>query len=256
MLIAADPHGNRILATRETPDGSYHCPECEAPAILKKRGRKITAHFAHAAGTSCQAAGETWRHLLSKQVLAEEFTRLGYHAQVEVSHRSVGRRIDVVASRVDSKGFTRRVAVEVQDSAIQVDTAKARVTLDRKLGYDATVWLFTSHRAAALMAVESEVEVRVPNEMLWANRRYGQGVQVIDPQERTVWRLDLTSVHRDGESYSWYEDGELTGVDYPGYTPRTLRTVHRRKAGFRLVAGPGRFGDRWAVAFAPDRAAG
>ena len=68
-----------------------------------------------------------------------------------------------------------------------------------------------------------------------------------------MWRVDLEEVFRAGESREWYtEDGELTGVDYPGYTPRTIRTCTARRTGFRLTAEPGRFGDKWAIAFAPE----
>lgn len=128
---------------------------------------------------------------------------------------------------------------------------KARVEADRRIGYHATVWLFTSHRAAALMYAEPDHEVRVPDEMLWVANRYGQGIPIIDPEERAVWVASLGSIHRDGESHEWYaEGGELTGVDYPGRTLRKTKSIVRTLGGFdfRLVAG--KFGDSWAVSFA------
>lgn len=253
MLIANDHHGERTLAAKDTPDGAYTCPECDSGVILKKRGRKIAAHFAHRPGSTCTAKGESWRHLLAKKVLAEEFTRLGYTAEIEVSHKAQGRRVDVVVSRIDTRGNIRKVAVEVQDSAIQVDEAKSRVIRDRRLGYDATVWLFTSNRAAALLIAEEEDEVRVPAEMLWVDNRYGQGVHIIDPENREVWRIDFDGLHRPGESYSWYEPGgEPAGVDYPGYSPRTLRKCSREQGGFKLSSTRGRFGNEWAILLVPE----
>lgn len=253
MLIANDRDSERTLAAKDTPDGSYTCPECGSGVILKKRGRKIAAHFAHSPGSTCTAQGESWRHLLVKKVLAEEFTRLGYTAEVEVSHRAMGHRVDVVVSRVDSQGNTRKVAVEVQDSAIQVDEAKDRLIRDRRLGYDATVWLFTSNRAATLLIADEDDEVRVPAEMLWVANRYGQGVHIIDPESREVWRVDFEGLHRPGESYSWYgPGGEPTGVDYPGYSPRTLRKCSRKRGGFKLGSTRGRFGKEWAILLLPE----
>ncbi|MBB4931413.1 uncharacterized protein YlaI [Lipingzhangella halophila] len=252
LLIAANTAGARTLATRDLQNGPYTCPQCSTDVVLK-RGRKVTAHFAHTPGSACQAAGESTRHLLAKQVLAEEFTRLGYQAHIEVVHHAAGRRVDVVAARTDEHGRQRRVAVEIQDSAIQVDTAKKRVVLDRRLGYDATVWLFTTYRAAALFHAKPDAEVRVPNEMLWADHRYGHGVHLIDPDGRAVWRAELSEVYREGESREWYdEDGDPTGVDYPGYVPKTIRTVQLHQAGFRLTSAPGLFGDAWSIVFAAE----
>ncbi|GAA1094866.1 competence protein CoiA [Nocardiopsis metallicus] len=253
MLIAYNHDDERTLAAKDTPDGPYTCPECTSEVILKKRGRKVAAHFAHRPGANCTAEGESWRHLLAKKVLAEEFTRLGYTAEIEVSHRTQGRRVDVVVSRIDSQGNTRKVAVEIQDSAIQVEEAKDRLIRDRRLGYDATVWLFTSNRASTLLIADDDDEVRVPAEMLWVDNRYGQGVHIIDPESREVWRIDFTNLHRSGESYSWYgPGGEPTGVDYPGYSPRTLRKCSRKRGGFKLSSTRGKFGKEWAILLVPE----
>jgi hypothetical protein len=222
---------------------------CESPVVLK-RGRKVAAHFAHAPNSDCLGAEpESWRHLLAKQVLLEEFRALGWEAHMEIAHPAAGRRVDV-GLKVPYPAGLRYIAVEVQDSAIQVDTMKARVAADRRIGYHATAWLFTSHRAAALMYAQPDHEVRIPDEMLWVDNRYGQGVPIIDPEERAIWVASLGSVHREGESYSWYtEDGDETGVDYPGRTLRKTKTVGRKRGTFRLRTVPGKFGDRWAVSF-------
>jgi hypothetical protein len=66
-----------------------------------------------------------------------------------------------------------RVAIEVQDSAIAVEEMKVRTRIDRRLGFLATLWVFTDKRARALLAVAQPpgegkyIECRVPQEMLW-----------------------------------------------------------------------------------------
>ncbi|MFF4963266.1 competence protein CoiA family protein [Streptomyces sp. NPDC001222] len=116
MLIATDSSGQRVQAAQDLDAGRFMCPLCESTVILK-RGRKVAAHFAHAPGSDCPAAeSESWRHIRAKQVLAETFTELGYHAQMEVVHREAGRRVDVAVTLTGSKGQRRSVAVEVQDS--------------------------------------------------------------------------------------------------------------------------------------------
>lgn len=110
MLIAAQDDGSRVQASRDLPAGTYLCPMCESPVILK-RGRKVVAHFAHAPNSDCPGAEpESWRHLLSKQVLVEEFTALGWGPQMEVSHPRFGRRVDVgVKIPRRPGGFLRRL---------------------------------------------------------------------------------------------------------------------------------------------------
>ena len=128
---------------------------------------------------------------------------------------------------------------------------KARVAADKRIGYHATAWLFTSHRAAALMYAEPDHEVRVPDEMLWVANRYGQGIPIIDPEARAVWVASPGSIRRDGESHEWYtEGGELTGVDYPGRTLRKTKAIVRTLGGIHLRLVAGKFGDSCAVSFA------
>lgn len=255
MWIAQTPDGERIEATRELEPGAYSCPMCQSPAVLK-RGRKVAAHFAHAPDSNCPASeAESWRHLMAKQVLVEELTALGWEARPEIAYPTHGRRVDVGLKAPGPDGVDQFIAIEVQDSAIQVDTMKRRIALDRRIGYSATVWLFTSHRAAALLAAKPDHEIRVPDEMLWTANRYGQGVQIIDPQARQILIASLGSVSRDGTSHEWYTpDGDLTGVDYPGRTLRKTKHVAVRPGGFVPGLAPGKFGDRWSIAFASDPA--
>ncbi|TXS40082.1 competence protein CoiA [Streptomyces sp. OR43] len=250
MWIAHSADGMPVEAARHLQQDAYRCPMCAAPVILK-RGQKIAAHFAHAPDSDCLASeSESWRHLMAKQILVDQLTRPGWGAQAEVAHPRYGRRVDVGLKTRGPNGALMYFAVEIQDSAIQVDTMKDRIARDRRIGYDATVWLFTSHRAAALMAAAPDHEVRVPDEMLWVSNRYGQGVQVIDPERRELWTASFGSIVRPGESHEWYTpEGDLTGVDYPGRTLRKTKSVGRRQAGFVPELRAGKFGDRWSLVF-------
>jgi hypothetical protein len=256
MWIAQTPAGERVEATRNLAPGDYCCPMCGAAVVLK-RGHKVAAHFAHTPDSNCPASeAESWRHLMAKQVLVDELTDLGWEARAEIAHPAHGRRVDVGVKAPGPDGTTMYVAIEVQDSAIQVAAMKERIAKDRRIGYHATVWLFTSHRAAALLAARDDDEVRVPDEMLWVANRYGQGVQIIDPQERRVWVAALGKVRRSSESREWYTpDGDLTGVVYPGRTLRKTKHVACRPGGFVLGLAPGKFGDRWSVVFTHDTGA-
>ncbi|MFF4958537.1 hypothetical protein ACFY2Z_15870, partial [Streptomyces sp. NPDC001222] len=133
------------------------------------------------------------------------------------------------------------------DSRIQVDTMKARCRLDKAIGYDATAWIFTSHRASALLVAEpGRTEVKVPQEMLWVVNRTGQGVHIIDPDARSIYRAEFSSVYREGRSYGEHEEGP----DYPGYRSKTLKTVQRHQGGFRIRGVRGRYGKEYAILFA------
>lgn len=253
MWIAQSPTGDHVEAARDLGADDYRCPMCGSAVVLK-RGQKVAAHFAHAPDSACPASeAESWRHLMAKQLLVEAMTDLGWEARAEIVHQAHGRRVDVGVKAPGPDGSMVYIAIEVQDSAIQVDTMKERIAKDRRIGYHATVWLFTSHRAAALMAARPDHEVRVPDEMLWVANRYGQGVQIIDPEVEQIWIASLGKVRRAGESREWYTpDGDLTGVDYPGRTLRKTKHVVRRPGGFVPGVAPGKFGDRWSVVFMND----
>ena len=248
MLTATRSDGVRVVAVRELDDADFLCPMCESSVTLK-RGRVVTPHFAHKPGADCPASeGESPRHLQAKLVLWQWFIKLGYEAQVEETHRDAGRRVDVAATLVDGKGMPWRFAIEAQDSSIQVQTMKDRISLDKRLGYVATGWVFTHHRASRLMTAGSD-EVRVPDEMLYVENRYRKGVHVIDASTSTMWNLTLSSTNREDRSYSWYEQGgQLTGAHYPGRTPKTIKRIERQKVGFRIGVSLGRYSE-YAVHF-------
>lgn len=246
MLIARDSSGFPVEAARELLPGAFSCPACDGRVLLK-RGRVKVAHFAHTPNAECWTDGESVAHLQGKRLLAEQFQLLGYDVQLEETYRAEGRRVDVAVTVPDGAG-RYRVAVEVQDSPIAVDTMKARTRIDRALGFEGTTWIFTDKRAHALLAVgNADVEVKIPNEMLWVDNRYEQGIFVLDLNDPMVWNVELGSP---AARYSeWYtEDG---GAQSSSYLPRTLRCPIKHAAGFSLSRTPGKF-EEWAVIFSRE----
>lgn len=168
---------------------------------------------------------------------------LGYEATPEEVHHRHGRRIDVAVT-VHSG---HRVAIEIQDSAIAVEEMKSRTRLDRRMGFIGTVWVFTDKRVRGLLhlarAIDDDdyIECRIPNEVLWVSRRFGQGTFVLDVDDESIWNLGLLPVHT-REGYD--QDG---GVHY--YEPRTLRQVTCSRREFALTCKPGRYEREWAVVF-------
>ncbi len=79
-----DGGGGALLPFGEAPDGRLlrasavpaglacgcSCPGCGAP-LVARRGRRRTAHFAHATGRTCASAHETVLHRLAKQLIAD-----------------------------------------------------------------------------------------------------------------------------------------------------------------------------------------
>lgn len=115
MLLALDQEHHRVAADSAPRAGTYVCPGCQKPVILK-RGTVMSAHFAHVAGRSCDtfSEGETHEHLRGKQQLADWFRRSGYHVQIEAPLRQLHQRPDLLVRRADQAPL----AIEFQCSPL------------------------------------------------------------------------------------------------------------------------------------------
>lgn len=239
MLVAHDPAGQPIEASRDLVDSEFRCPTCDWPVQLK-RGRVKVAHFAHLPGAECWSEPESVTHLRAKQLLAARFRLFGYQVRLEEVHHQAGRRVDVAATVPTSNGPPVRVAVEVQDSAIAVEEMKSRTRIDRNLGFLGTVWVFTDKRARAVLALaDGDIETRIPKELLWVDNRFRQGVFMLDVDAEEMWNVTLSAA---STRYPDWDDGF-------GYTPKTLRYPKRRPASFALNWRPGRYANEWAIVF-------
>jgi hypothetical protein len=63
LLLAMTPAHHLIDASQASRGESYHCPECDAPVILK-HGTRVSAYFAHLVRPpTCSLATEIEEHL-------------------------------------------------------------------------------------------------------------------------------------------------------------------------------------------------
>lgn len=111
MLVASVEGCRQQASTATRSQGSFQCPNCMEPVILRQ-GTVRVAHFAHKAVTTCAwAVGESAIHLHAKQVLVNALRASGYDANPEVT---VGlQRADVY---VEQEGV--RFALELQHTPI------------------------------------------------------------------------------------------------------------------------------------------
>lgn len=219
MLVALR-YGIRVVASRDLSPGGFFCPVCGL-AVTLKPGRTVVPHFAHRSDTDCPAGKEGLAHEAAKLTLLTEMTALGYRVELEKVYP--GRRVDVAVS-----GRSGRIAVECQDSPISVDAIRARNRVDRRLGFDATLWIWVGGRAARLAQAELG-EARIPDEMRWLADRYRAGLFAMDPagEVRRYW---LARVTRGGDD----EWGRI-------YTPKTIRSARSTVCDFALDLAETRF---------------
>jgi competence CoiA-like predicted nuclease len=110
------------------------CPECKLPVVLKL-GKVVCPHFAHAQKSNCSLESESAEHMMLKQQIYNDARKLGIDADMEVT---VGEnRTDVLL-----KGKLRRVAVEVQLSAISLDDIWTRMENYRQHNVE-VLWVVT-----------------------------------------------------------------------------------------------------------------
>lgn len=237
MLVALVPTGKRVEAARDLEAAPFGCPRCGSAVVLK-RGRVKVAHFAHKPNAVCDWASESISHHLAKRVLADRFRGLGYVVELEEPHAAVNRRVDVAVTMPTG----HRIAVEVQDSAISVTEMKRRNHADKRAGFFGTAWVFTSKRAARLLAARADHEVRIPDEIRWVHDRYGLGVFVIDENAGLMWHCYFGKIVRPGEYREWYTpDGDLEEMQSPRRTLRSTKTVRRKEVGFKLMSRQARY---------------
>lgn len=108
------------------------CPECDA-SLVYKRGRIVTAHFAHHSRSGCSLSeGESIRHL---QMKAQMKKLLAPVTRVELEWSCApGRRADIFLPDMD-------LVVECQASPISLDEWESRMTDYAQIGLD-VVWVW------------------------------------------------------------------------------------------------------------------
>lgn len=120
MLTAQTEQDSRIKASEAQRQQSYFCPSCREQVILK-RGKRMIAHFAHRAHSTCRpfSESESQAHLVGKWQLAEYFGVS--NVELEPYIQTLAQRPDLLLKRND-----RQLAVEYQCSSIPISRLQQR----------------------------------------------------------------------------------------------------------------------------------
>jgi competence CoiA-like predicted nuclease len=123
-MFVAKLNGERIEAFIAKKSTDFFCPHCGEKVVLKK-GRIVTAHFAHSAASKCTVSqGETKEHLTAKMVLAESFRSRNLKAEYEFYIASLnGDRIADVAAWSPSG---KLLCFELQHSNLEIKEIEKR----------------------------------------------------------------------------------------------------------------------------------
>jgi competence CoiA-like predicted nuclease len=226
VYTALDPRANVVEAGDAQRRSEHLCPGCHDVVILK-RGPKRTPHFAHYPFADCFLAFESYDHLRAKVMLLKRFRSLGLQAWVEVPLRP-DRRVDLAV--VLESG--RRLAIEVQASAISVDEMKARIADHRRHGYAATGWVFTRNRYPKLYLKALGDEVRLPGEMAYLLFRYRALLYTLDVAAERLTGFQFQRIFRPGEEYHIPDGGGEMAVGSGRRLTRTFNLQARIPTGF------------------------
>lgn len=250
MLVAVhDESADRVEASRDLDGGLFRCPQCRWPVVLK-RGRVKVPHFAHQPGCEpCASAGESVAHMRAKALLADRFRAQGYSVVLEEAHSDHQRRVDVAVTLTDRSGQPQRIAVEVQDSAIAVGELKRRNAADRRAGFFATLWVFTSNRLQRTRSVLPGHELRLPEEMRYLINRWRTPITVLDVAHEQMFLVSTSMASREGTTWHDRNGEEQYSSDRVLIATREVNTT---PSSFALTALPGRY----AAAGRPDYTAG
>lgn len=209
MLVALF-HGKRIEAQDAAPGEDYHCPGCNAALVLKK-GRIRTPHFAHKAETSCEwAKSETPEHRAAKLMVAEAFRSKGYVSSLEcvVETLPSDRRADVLVTNSQET----QVAFELQHSTISLPEIEARAFAYAAADI-AQIWIPFLRPSALEKAVNTSPDTlfiqkySAPPFVRWIHGLNAKhGMTMFDPSRNKFWRARLERHEMYQEPTSWYDE--------------------------------------------------
>lgn len=137
-MLVAHLAGHRVEAASAERGQAFVCPKCSGLVILK-RGRIVTAHFAHKPPVVCSwGSGESGAHLEAKRAICDALRARGLTADVEMIVPSLAgdRRADVLV--IGPGG--QRVAIEVQRTPLSFDAIEARTRAYMAAGI-AVIWV-------------------------------------------------------------------------------------------------------------------
>lgn len=213
MLVAC-LEGLRVEAALATRNLRYHCPGCKAEVILK-RGRRVCAHFAHKARSTCSGSrGETRAHLALKAAITRILRDRGLRAEPEYTMATIPweRRADVMvwAPRTNSP-----IAIELQRSALTIRELETRALSYCRMGV-AQFWIaFLPHGILDEATQLAENQWLIPRytprqHELWIHGQNNfEGCWMADPETGQFWHASLEPHHLTTKEAIWYEMGAI-----------------------------------------------
>jgi len=143
MLVANNKDGNRCKAwLTEKPEKPFYCPECHDEVVLKK-GKVKAHHFAHKPPVTCRyGTGESQIHWKAKKAIFEALIDHPRCKKCDVERRLEGVRPDISL-------YIRNipVAIEIQNSTIEIDEIARRASCYLKLGIH-LIWVMPENKPA------------------------------------------------------------------------------------------------------------
>lgn len=254
-MLVAEFDGVRVEADLAERRAGHVCPNCKALVTLR-RGRIVTAHFAHKPPTSCTwAAGETKAHLMAKKSLADAIASRGLRTAVEhiVPALPGDRRADVAAWSPNGK----LVAFELQHTSISIPAIEARAKSYAGAGIaqmwipliPMSVWSAGVWHGSRTWFVE-RYSAR-PFEKWVHGFHAGAGMWMFDTRSQSLWLATLAAHLIHVEETSWYSEGgeENYGGGYDRtskryreltlrgpYSPKDLLIKYTQRKAFHVSA--------------------
>ena len=171
MLTANDANGKKIVGYEICPHKTAaYCPACGSDLVLKC-GKKVISHFAHKPDSVCSfSTPESYRHLSVKKAIYESLKSDSRVAKLELE-RYLGE------VRPDISGYLNgyRVAIEVQNSDISINTIKKRYQWYSSHGIG-MVWVLTSPLPAVLDEYRRDNCVRLKDWQLYLYYTFGKNL--------------------------------------------------------------------------------
>lgn len=226
MLVALW-QGVRVEAALAQKANKHYCPGC-GDKVIQKRGRKVSAHFAHKTSAECHGSrGETHEHHAIKSMVAQDFRRRGVRTEIEycIGDTTWERRADVM---IWTPRTNKPIAIEVQRSALSIDELEVRALSYCHMNV-AQLWLpllsqRILQRSEHMGGRNWYVSRYTPkHHEVWIHGLYGHdGCWMVDPSSHQFWHATLIPHELLVKETLWYEMGAIKR-----YRPPTTRQSKR-----------------------------
>jgi competence protein CoiA len=243
MLVANNRNGDRCKAwLTEKPEMPFHCPECNEEVVLKK-GRVKAHHFAHKPPITCRyGTGETQIHWNAKRSIFEALVDHPLCKKCDVERRLEGVRPDVSL-------YVREfpVAIEIQNSTIEIDEIDRRARCYLKLGIH-LLWVIPDNMPANCVDTgDGEKIIHRPKDwqkylhaMYFGKLYFWQERALVRPAhfesykhyvEPGNWVEDFYDDIGDSLEGTYWHDEHYDDAEYGGHykTSKTKKEVHYPK---------------------------